>query len=41
VKRRLAAAAGLPDFSRLERELGERRKEVRAIFEAALGERPR
>ena len=32
VKRRLAAAAGLPDFSRLERELEERRKQVRKIF---------
>ena len=37
VKRRLAVAAGLPDFSRLERELGERRKEVRGIFEKVMG----
>jgi glutamate-ammonia-ligase adenylyltransferase len=37
VKRRLAVAAGLPDFSRLERELGERRKDVRRIFEVVMG----
>ncbi|MBB4198659.1 bifunctional glutamine synthetase adenylyltransferase/deadenyltransferase [Rhodoblastus sphagnicola] len=36
VKRRLAVAAGLPDFSRLERDLAERRKEVRRIFEAFM-----
>jgi len=37
VKRRLAAAAGLPDFSRLERELEERRKQVRKIFGEVMG----
>lgn len=37
VKRRLAVAAGSPDFARLERELGERRKEVRRIFEEVMG----
>jgi glutamate-ammonia-ligase adenylyltransferase len=37
VKRRLAVAAGVPDFARLERELGERRKEVRKIFGEVLG----
>ncbi|PPQ36405.1 glutamate-ammonia-ligase adenylyltransferase [Rhodoblastus acidophilus] len=37
VKRRLAAAAGSPDFARLERELGERRKMVRRIFDAVMG----
>ncbi|MCW2273000.1 bifunctional [glutamine synthetase] adenylyltransferase/[glutamine synthetase]-adenylyl-L-tyrosine phosphorylase [Rhodoblastus acidophilus] len=37
VKRRLAIAAGSPDFARLERELGERRKEVRRIFEEVMG----
>jgi glutamate-ammonia-ligase adenylyltransferase len=37
VKRRLAAAAGFPDFARLERELGERREQVRGIFAAVMG----
>jgi len=37
VKRRLAVAAGSPDFSRLERDLGERRKAVREIFEGVMG----
>jgi glutamate-ammonia-ligase adenylyltransferase len=32
VKRRIAAASGLPDFSLLERELAMTRKEVRKIF---------
>ena len=37
VLRRIAAAAELPDFARLERELLERREETRAIFERLLG----
>jgi glutamate-ammonia-ligase adenylyltransferase len=36
VKRRLAVAAGSPDFFRLERELGEKRQEVRRIFEEVM-----
>ncbi len=37
VKRRLAAAAGLPDFLRVERQLAETRKDVRRIFNEILG----
>ena len=36
VLRRIAAAANSPDFPRLERQLSETRREVRAIFEAIL-----
>jgi hypothetical protein len=34
--RRIAAAAHSPDFPRVERELVERRIDVRGIFEAML-----
>ncbi len=37
LKRRLAAAAGLPDFKVLESHLGETRRNVREIFERVLG----
>jgi glutamate-ammonia-ligase adenylyltransferase len=40
VKRRIANAAGLPDFAGLERELADRRAQVRRIFGGLLG-RPR
>ena len=40
VKRRLAAAAGLPDFERLAREIVETRAKVRAIFGSVLGFAP-
>ena len=36
VKRRIAAAAGLPDYPRLTRELAETRARVRAIFQRLL-----
>ena len=32
VRRRIAAAASLPDFARLQREIVETRAKVRAIF---------
>ncbi|MGO8739294.1 bifunctional [glutamine synthetase] adenylyltransferase/[glutamine synthetase]-adenylyl-L-tyrosine phosphorylase [Rhodoblastus sp.] len=38
VKRRIAAAAGLPDVALLERELAETRKGVRRVFGRVLGE---
>ncbi len=37
VKRRIAAAAGAPDFERLTAALAEARGEVRAICARALG----
>jgi len=37
VKRRIANAAGLPDFAGLERELADRRAQVRRIFVELLG----
>ncbi len=37
VKRRISAAAGLPDFGFLERELAETRKGVRRVFGRILG----
>jgi glutamate-ammonia-ligase adenylyltransferase len=37
VKRRIAAAAGAPDFARLSAELAEARARVRAIFQRRLG----
>ena len=37
VKRRIAAAAGLPDVALLERELAETRKGVRRVFGRVLG----
>ena len=39
VKRRIANAAGLPDFAGLERELADRRAQVRRIFVELLGRR--
>ena len=36
VKRRIAAAADLPDFLRLQRDLGETRGAVRRIFNSVL-----
>jgi glutamate-ammonia-ligase adenylyltransferase len=38
LRRRLAAAAGLPDLATLERHIGETRTAVRAIFDAVLSE---
>jgi glutamate-ammonia-ligase adenylyltransferase len=37
VLRRIAAAADCPDFPRLERQLVETRKSVRALFRQLLG----
>jgi [glutamine synthetase] adenylyltransferase / [glutamine synthetase]-adenylyl-L-tyrosine phosphorylase len=36
VKRRIAAAAGFPDFEAFTAALGESRKRVRAAFEAIM-----
>jgi glutamate-ammonia-ligase adenylyltransferase len=38
VKRRIAAAAGLPDFEALTDAIGEARGKARGVFEAVLGE---
>jgi glutamate-ammonia-ligase adenylyltransferase len=37
VKRRIAAAAGAPDFERLTAELAQARRQARAIFARVLG----
>ncbi len=38
IKQRLAAAAGSPDFARLEAELADRQQEVARLFEEIIGE---